>query len=75
MRRIKAATVRQVIVRLHRRVGLAVSAFLVLAGLTGSALTFREELGMARPRTACGRFSSGHWLCNTAGRVPAERTG
>jgi uncharacterized iron-regulated membrane protein len=50
MKRIKAATVRQVIVRLHRRVGLAVSAFLVLAGLTGSALTFREELEDGSPQ-------------------------
>lgn len=35
---------RSVLVRLHRWVGLATALFLVVAGLTGSVLTFREEL-------------------------------
>jgi uncharacterized iron-regulated membrane protein len=35
---------RAVLVRLHRYVGLALALFLVLAGVTGSAIAFREEL-------------------------------
>ncbi len=36
--------VRSALVRLHRWVGLATALFLVVAGLTGSVLVFREEL-------------------------------
>lgn len=36
--------VRSALVRLHRWAGLAIALFLVVAGLTGSVLVFREEL-------------------------------
>ena len=36
--------VRSALVRLHRWAGLTIALFLVVAGLTGSVLVFREEL-------------------------------
>lgn len=35
---------RHLLVRLHRYVGLTIAAFVVVAGLTGSAIAFRDEL-------------------------------
>lgn len=35
---------RQILVRLHRYVGLTIAAFIVVAGVTGSAIAFRDEL-------------------------------
>lgn len=41
----RAATgARAVLVRVHRTLGLFIAAFLILAGVTGSALVFQEEL-------------------------------
>ena len=37
-------TVRDLLVRLHRWVGLAIAGFLVVAGLTGSVIVFNHEL-------------------------------
>ena len=44
--------VRQFFVFLHRWVGLAMTVFLVIVGLTGSVLAFREEIDvLAQPGT------------------------
>jgi uncharacterized iron-regulated membrane protein len=58
---------RQFFVLAHRWVGLAMALFIVLAGLTGSALAFREELeawlapGLHRAAPRCRK-----WLSNMA---------
>lgn len=67
---------RAALVRLHRWVGLAIAAFLVVAGLTGSVIAFNHELDAWLNPELFGSATDGAPLdpIDIATRVQAQRT-
>ena len=68
---------RAALVRLHRWFGLALAAFLIVAGLTGSVIAFQRELDAALNPHLFTRVSGGPPLTfdELAGRVEGQLPG